>query len=121
MATDAALQDSLDRWVTDTAVALVHDYRDTLTSVITDTVHRWDGPQAAELAQLRGNYDALQAARRAKGCAPRSELLAADEAAALPIALGERLLYEERREEPATRLRRGLPPCADWQWLPAAA
>ena len=67
------------------------------------------GPLAAERAQLRGHYEALQAARSAKGCAPRSELLAADEAAALPIALGERLLYEERREEPATRLRRGLP------------
>lgn len=57
MATDAALQRSLDGWVTDTAVVLVRDYKETLTSVITDTVHRWDGPQAAERIELAAGRD----------------------------------------------------------------
>ena len=57
LATDRAMQESLDRWVTDTAVALVRDYKVTLTSVITDTVHRWDGPQAAERIELAAGRD----------------------------------------------------------------
>ncbi len=38
-------------------MALVRDYKVTLTSVITDTVHRWDGPQAAERIELAAGRD----------------------------------------------------------------
>jgi uncharacterized membrane-anchored protein YjiN (DUF445 family) len=57
MASDATLQASLDAWATETAVSLVRDYKVTLTSVITDTVHRWDGPQAAERIELAAGRD----------------------------------------------------------------
>jgi hypothetical protein len=57
---------------------------------------RPDGPDAAELARLKGRYDALQAASRESRCPPMSELLPPARAAALPVALGERLVYEER-------------------------
>ena len=57
MASDATLQESLDGWITSTAVSLVHDYRGTLTSVISDTVRRWDGPQAAEAIELAAGRD----------------------------------------------------------------
>lgn len=57
---------------------------------------RPDGPDAAELARLKGRHDALAAAAAAKACPPAADVLAPERAAALPIALGERLVYEER-------------------------
>ena len=57
LATDPALQASLDGWITDTAVTLVRDYRVQLTSVITDTVARWDGPQTADRIELAAGRD----------------------------------------------------------------
>jgi hypothetical protein len=57
---------------------------------------RPDGPDAAELARLKGRYEALQAAARQRQCPPMSEMLPLARAAALPVALGERLVYEER-------------------------
>jgi hypothetical protein len=57
---------------------------------------RPDGPDAVELAQLKGRDEALRSALAAKGCPPAPEWMAADRAAALPVALGERLVYEER-------------------------
>ena len=54
------------------------------------------GPDAVELAQLKGRDEALHATLVAKGCPPAPEQLPAERAAALPIALGERLVYEER-------------------------
>lgn len=54
------------------------------------------GPDALALAQLKGRDDALRAAQAARACPPPSEALAPARAAALPVALGERLLYEER-------------------------
>ncbi len=54
------------------------------------------GPDALALAQLRGQDDALRAARTARACPPAPDALAPARAAALPIALGERLVYEER-------------------------
>jgi hypothetical protein len=76
---------------------------------------RSDGPEAVELAQLRGRFDALQAAAAERGCPPVPDTLTPAQAAALPVALGERLVYEERpRRGPGreigfrlTALRRG--------------
>ncbi len=57
---------------------------------------RSDGPEADELAQLKGRDDALRGALGSKGCSPLLDTLAPERAAALPLALGERLVYEER-------------------------
>lgn len=57
---------------------------------------RSDGPDAVELAQLKGRYETLQTVARQRGCPPPSEALSSERAAALPLAVGERLVYEER-------------------------
>jgi uncharacterized membrane-anchored protein YjiN (DUF445 family) len=57
LATDPDLQVRLDGWITDTIVGLVSDYKVELTSVITDTVERWDGPQTAERIELAVGRD----------------------------------------------------------------
>ena len=57
LATDPTLQARLDGWVTDTAVDLVGDYKVQLTSVITDTVARWDGPETARRIELAAGRD----------------------------------------------------------------
>jgi uncharacterized membrane-anchored protein YjiN (DUF445 family) len=57
LATDPDMQAKLDGWVTDTAVGLVADYKVELTSVISDTVARWDGPQTATRIELAVGRD----------------------------------------------------------------
>jgi len=57
---------------------------------------RPEGPESKELAQLKGRYDALLMAERSKGCPPPAIDLSPDRAAGLPVALGERLVYEQR-------------------------
>ncbi|MDE2612614.1 MAG: hypothetical protein KGL78_04175 [Burkholderiales bacterium] len=69
---------------------------------------RPQGLEADDLARLKGRYEALQQAARAKDCAPDSRTLPPARLAALPVAVGERLVYEDRREG-----RRGATP-ADW-------
>ena len=54
------------------------------------------GPDAVELARLRGRDEALARRQAALGCPPAPDQLAPDRAAALPVAVGERLVYEER-------------------------
>jgi hypothetical protein len=54
------------------------------------------GPDAEALAQLKGRDEAVRATLSAKGCPPAPEHLSAERAAALPIALGDRLQYSER-------------------------
>jgi hypothetical protein len=54
------------------------------------------GPDAVALAQLKGQDEALRVAQTQRACPPAPEQLAPARAAALPIALGERLVYEER-------------------------
>lgn len=69
---------------------------------------RPQGPEAAQLAELKGRHEALQAAIAARRCPPPAATLTAEQAAALPIALGERLLYVEREGGAATDRRLGL-------------
>ena len=54
------------------------------------------GLEAAELARLKGRFEALQAAAADHGCPPPGDQLPAARAAAYPVALNERLVYEDR-------------------------
>lgn len=54
------------------------------------------GGDADELARLKGRDEAIAAAQARRGCPPAPEQLAPERAALLPVALGERLVYEER-------------------------
>ena len=74
------------------------------------------GLEAADLARLKGRYEALRVASRGKACPPPADALAAARAASLPLLPGERLVYEDRspvRTPPVewamslTALRRG--------------
>lgn len=55
-----------------------------------------DGADAEALAQLKGRFEALQAAAQRKGCPPPPAELAPERVAAMPVLPGERLVYEER-------------------------
>ncbi len=57
---------------------------------------RPNGVDAQALAQWRGQDRALREALARRACPPAPEQLAPARVAALPIALGERLVYEER-------------------------
>ncbi|MFM7506368.1 MAG: hypothetical protein ACKO3M_07360 [Rubrivivax sp.] len=54
------------------------------------------GAEGAELARLKGRYEALAVAARGKLCPVAGPELPAARAAALPVARGERLVYEDR-------------------------
>lgn len=58
---------------------------------------RSDGPEASELARLKGRFEALHEAARRRACPARLDVLPAARAAGLPVVLGERLVYEQRR------------------------
>jgi hypothetical protein len=57
---------------------------------------RADGPEAVELARLKGRDEALRVARADKACPPPSTELSPERSAAFPVAVGERMVYEER-------------------------
>jgi len=57
---------------------------------------RPDGIEASDLAQLKGRDEALRIALRNKSCPPADPMMSPARAEALPVALGERLVYEER-------------------------
>jgi hypothetical protein len=57
---------------------------------------RPDGPEAEQLAELKGRYEALTVAAAQRPCDPPSASMPARRAALLPVALGDRLVYEER-------------------------
>jgi hypothetical protein len=57
---------------------------------------RPDGPESDELAELKGRYEALNVVAKRRTCGPPSAAMPARRAAALPVALGDRLVYEER-------------------------
>ena len=57
---------------------------------------RPSGLDAVELARLKGRFEALQTAARYKACPALGADLPQARAAGLPVALGERLVYEDR-------------------------
>jgi hypothetical protein len=57
---------------------------------------RPQGLEAQELARYKGRYEALQAAASRQQCAPPTATLPAAQAAQLPLALGEQMVYEVR-------------------------
>ncbi len=57
---------------------------------------RPDGLEAAELARLKGRFEALRSASTIKQCPPAGAELSAARAATFPIALGDRLVYAQR-------------------------
>jgi uncharacterized membrane-anchored protein YjiN (DUF445 family) len=57
LANDAALQARLDTWGADAAVFVVRRYGGELTAVITHTVERWDGREAAQRIELHVGRD----------------------------------------------------------------
>ena len=57
---------------------------------------RPDGPEAAQLADLKGRFEALRSAAASRGCGAAPEAMTARRRASLPVALGDRLVYEVR-------------------------
>ena len=55
------------------------------------------GPEARDLALLKGRFEALQTAARMRQCPAPGPELPAERVAALPVAVGERMLYEDRQ------------------------
>ena len=62
---------------------------------------RADGPEARELSQLKGRQDALQRAAAQRGCGSAPATMSSRRAAALPLAIGERFVYQLRRSASA--------------------
>ncbi len=56
------------------------------------------GLEAEELSRLMGRFEALVAAERRQACPPASAELSASRAATLPVAQGDRLVYEDRQD-----------------------
>jgi uncharacterized membrane-anchored protein YjiN (DUF445 family) len=54
---DDALQGKVDRWAEDALAYVVVNYRDELTTTITETVRRWDGQEAARRIELQVGRD----------------------------------------------------------------
>lgn len=69
---------------------------------------RPDGLDAIELAALKGRYEALSQAQVARGCPPAGVEMPASRAAVLPVAAGERLVYEDRAGSTGTPRELGL-------------
>ncbi|HET8604555.1 MAG TPA: DUF445 domain-containing protein [Marmoricola sp.] len=56
-AEDPALRQRLETWASDVAVFVVERYGDELTAVITHTINRWDGREAARKIELHVGRD----------------------------------------------------------------
>jgi hypothetical protein len=56
------------------------------------------GPEALDLARLKGRFEALQIAATLKQCPPAGAELSEQQAARVPVAVGERLIYEDRSD-----------------------
>ncbi len=69
---------------------------------------RPDGIEAQELAALKGRFEALRGAAQQRACPPPPEAMNAQRAAELPLAAGERFVYEERADRHAAPHELGL-------------
>jgi hypothetical protein len=69
---------------------------------------RPDGMEAQELAALKGRFEALRSVAQQRGCPPPPETMTAQRAAKLPLAPGERFVYEERASKHAAPRELGL-------------
>jgi hypothetical protein len=69
---------------------------------------RSDGLDAQQLAELKGRYEALRAAAARQACPPPPDTMAAQRQAALPVAVGDRLVYEERAQPGAQAHQLGM-------------
>jgi hypothetical protein len=56
------------------------------------------GPEAQELARLKGRFEALQQAAHQQACPPPGLELSAQQRAQLPVLQGDRLVYEDRAD-----------------------
>ena len=57
---------------------------------------RPDGLEAQQLAELKGRYEALRSVATQQSCGAPPAAMAAARQASLPVALGDRLVYDER-------------------------
>jgi uncharacterized membrane-anchored protein YjiN (DUF445 family) len=57
LAADEAMRTRIDSWAADAAVFAVRRYGGELTAVITHTVERWDGKEAAQRIELHVGRD----------------------------------------------------------------
>ena len=57
---------------------------------------RTDGIEAEQLAELKGRYEALRQVVQQRPCATPPETMAAQRQAGMPVAIGDRLVYEQR-------------------------
>jgi uncharacterized membrane-anchored protein YjiN (DUF445 family) len=57
LATDAEFRAKMDGWVEDAAGYVVRHYRDEITTLITDTVSRWDAEETSRKVELQVGRD----------------------------------------------------------------
>jgi hypothetical protein len=96
--------DSVQQRATDVAYAVDERAGNNILAMSVGAVLFWPailamrpaGPEAAELARLKGRDEALRAASRAKACPAPSGELSAERAAGMPVAPGELMVYEDR-------------------------
>jgi hypothetical protein len=66
------------------------------------------GPEADELAVLKGSFEALRVAAQRRDCPPPPEAMGAARAESMPLRAGERFVYEERAGRRAPTQELGL-------------
>ncbi|MCW4353342.1 DUF445 family protein [Hoyosella sp. YIM 151337] len=54
---DAALREKIERWLTDAAGYIIDNYAHEITSIISDTVAKWDADEASEKIELQVGRD----------------------------------------------------------------
>jgi uncharacterized membrane-anchored protein YjiN (DUF445 family) len=57
LVTDDGLREKIDGWIVDAAGYVVSRYSGEITGLISDTVHRWDGPETARKIELQVGRD----------------------------------------------------------------
>lgn len=60
------------------------------------------GPEADDLARLKGRFEALQLVAHKQSCPPLTPELSPERLAVLPVAVNERLVYEDRTAKSRT-------------------